>query len=63
MGFNRIKLKCASTNMGSKKLAERLRFTREGLLHQAEFLHGAYVDHVVYGLLRKDFSAATNGSV
>ncbi len=58
MGFNRIELKCASANMGSQQVAKRLGFTWEGLLHQAEFLNGAYIDLFVYGLLREDFSAS-----
>lgn len=57
MGMNRIELKCASTNMGSQQVAKRLGFTWEGLLHQAEFINGAYGDLFVYGLLREDFSA------
>lgn len=63
MGFNRIELKCASTNMGSQQVAKRLGFIWEGLLHQAEFLNGAYVDHFVYGLLKEDFSAGATTRV
>lgn len=56
--FNRIELRCASGNAASRGLAERLGFSREGLLKQAEFLNGAYADHEVYALLRSEFSAA-----
>ncbi len=57
MGFNRIELKCASTNLASQQVAKRLGFTWEGLLHQAELLNGTYIDHFIYGLLREDFAS------
>lgn len=55
LGFNRIELKCASTNAGSAQVARRLGFSREGRLRQAEYLNGEYVDHILYALLRQDF--------
>lgn len=55
LDFNRIELKCASTNLASQRVAKRLGFTWEGMLRQAELLDGAYADHFVYGLLRHDF--------
>lgn len=56
--FNRVQLKCASTNVASQRVAERLGFSWEGLLRQAELIDGQYVDHYVYGLLRSEFNAA-----
>lgn len=56
--FNRVQLKCASTNVASQRVAERLGFSWEGLLRQAELIDGQYVDHYVYGLLRSEFEAA-----
>lgn len=53
--LNRIELRCASTNARSIRMAERLGFVREGLLRQHECLHGAFVDQLVYGLLRSEF--------
>ncbi|MFL6657767.1 MAG: GNAT family N-acetyltransferase [Massilia sp.] len=57
LALNRIELVCASENMASQRLAERLGFRWEGLLRQAELIDGAYLDHFVYGLLREDFAA------
>jgi ribosomal-protein-serine acetyltransferase len=57
LGLNRLELKCAAGNLASQRLAGRLGFCREGLLRQAECLHGDYVDHHVYGLLRGEFVA------
>jgi ribosomal-protein-serine acetyltransferase len=57
LDFNRIELKCASDNVASQRVAERLGFAWEGLLRQAELVDGVYLDHYVYGLLRDEFAA------
>jgi ribosomal-protein-serine acetyltransferase len=55
-GLNRIELHCASSNLRSMRVAERLGFVREGLLRQDEFLNGVFVDQYVYGLLAAEFT-------
>lgn len=55
--LNRIELRCASDNVASQRVAERLGFSWEGLLRQAEKIDGAYLDHFIYALLREDFMA------
>ena len=55
LGLNRIELRCASSNLPSMRVAERLGFVREGLLRQDQCLNGVFVDHHVYGLLQADF--------
>lgn len=62
MQLNRIELHCAATNAPSMAVASRLGFTREGVLRQDEWLHGAFVDQVVYGLLRAEFLTANAGA-
>jgi ribosomal-protein-serine acetyltransferase len=56
LGMNRIELRCVVTNAASVRVAERLGFTREGELREAEFLAGRYHNHYVFGLLRSEFA-------
>ena len=57
LALNRIELRCAAGNTPSMRVAQKLGFQCEGILREAEFLHGAYVDHHVYGLLAREFQA------
>jgi ribosomal-protein-serine acetyltransferase len=54
--LNRIEIRCAEGNRKSRGIPERLGFRAEGLLREAEWLYDHYVDHVVYGMLAKDWS-------
>ncbi len=53
MGLNRIEAVVFVENVASHRLLEKLRFEREGVLRDYEFLKGRFVDMVMYSLLRK----------
>ncbi|MFG6494797.1 GNAT family protein [Fictibacillus sp. UD] len=51
LGLNRIEIRVAEENRKSRAIPEKLGFTKEGTIRQAEWLYDHYVDHVIYGLL------------
>jgi ribosomal-protein-serine acetyltransferase len=57
LGLHRVELRCVTSNHASIRVAERLKFVREGELRDAERLGGRFVNHYVYGLLWAEFGA------
>ncbi|OYO29110.1 GNAT family N-acetyltransferase [Janthinobacterium sp. PC23-8] len=55
LGLNRIEMQCAAANRSSMALGQRLGFTLEGVLREAECLNGVFVDLHSHALLRKEF--------
>lgn len=55
--LNRIEIACATGNVRSRAIAERLGFTFEGVLRERENLYGVYVDHAVYSMLAAEFAS------
>ena len=53
--FNRVEIRCGVENAKSRAIPERLGFTQEGILREAEFVEGKYIDDVVYSLLKKEW--------
>jgi ribosomal-protein-serine acetyltransferase len=52
--MNRIEIHCSAENVRSAAIPERLGFTREGCLRQAELRGGRLHDFIIFGLLADD---------
>jgi len=55
LGLNRIEIKCAIENHKSAAIAKRLKFTKEGVLRQAEWVNGEFLDLNLYSMLKKEW--------
>jgi ribosomal-protein-serine acetyltransferase len=56
-GLNRLTVRCAVGNERSRLVAERLGFRREGLLREAQWVGGRFLDQHLFALLRREFDA------
>ena len=55
--LHRLELECYGFNERAIRHAERAGFVREGVKRRAYWRHGAWVDGVIFGLLREDLEA------
>lgn len=53
--LNKVEIRAAVGNHKSRSIPERLGYTKEGTIRQAEWLYDHYVDHVVYGMLASEW--------
>ncbi len=53
--FHRVEIRCATANVKSQAIPERLGFTNEGVIRDCEWLYDHYVSHVVYGMLKQEW--------
>jgi ribosomal-protein-serine acetyltransferase len=58
--LNRLEIQCDPENDRSWKVAERLGFTKEGVLRQSCWIRDRFVDQVVYGLLASEWQGETS---
>ena len=58
LNLNRIEIKCGTENKKSQTVPQRLNFTKEGTLRQAELVHGKFIDLCLYSLCTNDRTEA-----
>ncbi len=59
--MHRVEIRCAVENKRSRAIPERLGFKEEGRIREAEHLKNYYTDHIVYGLLARDWNNRKKG--
>jgi ribosomal-protein-serine acetyltransferase len=55
LDLHRVEIHCATGNVRSRAIPERLGFTHEGTQRESHKLHGRFVDMEIYSLLREEF--------
>ncbi len=55
LGMNRVEIKCASGNIKSSAIAEKLNFKKEGIIRQGEFHTDQFFDINLYSMLKKEW--------
>ncbi|WP_444685741.1 GNAT family N-acetyltransferase [Alkalicoccus luteus] len=57
LSMNKVEVRVADNNRASRAVPERLGFIEEGTIREAENLQSGMVDHVVYGMLKREWEA------
>lgn len=58
LGYHKVVLRIAVGNHASDRVAEKLGFTREGVLREELLIRGNWVDHTLWSLLDREYHAA-----
>jgi len=53
--LNRIEIRCATLNLRSFAIPEKLGFKREGILSECEWLSNRFIHHYLYALLKNEY--------
>jgi len=56
LNLNRIEIKAAVINLKSQAIPIRLNFKKEGILRQAEWVNGEFIDLILFSLLNKEWT-------
>lgn len=62
LGMHKITLRIAVGNEASVKVAEKLNFTREGVLREELRVRGRWLDHALFSLLEHEYSPSISAS-
>lgn len=57
LGLNRVEIHCASENIRSRAIPERLGFRQDGILRESSLLNDEFVDKVVYSMLASEWES------
>lgn len=63
LGYHKVVLRIAVGNGASDRVAEKLGFTREGVLREELLIRGNWVDHSLWSLLDREYRAARRSGV
>jgi len=55
LGLHRVVIQCGAGNLRSCAIPQRLGFTREGLLREAEWVNDRWVDLYIWSMLEQDW--------
>lgn len=58
LGYHKVVLRIAVGNDASDRVAEKLGFTREGVLREELLIRGNWVDHSLWSLLDREYRSA-----
>lgn len=60
LDLHRVVIVCASGNLPSRAIPERLGFQHEGTSREASYLRGSFIDLEHYGLLRREWQTVSD---
>jgi RimJ/RimL family protein N-acetyltransferase len=63
LGYHKIVLRVAVGNDPSDRVAQKLGFTREGVLREELLIRGNWVDHTLWSLLDREYRGARRSGV
>jgi ribosomal-protein-serine acetyltransferase len=63
LGMHKITLRIAVGNDASDRVAQKLGFTREGILREELKVNGRWLDHTLYSMLEQEFRRSRQSTV
>lgn len=63
MGYHKVILRIAKGNTPSDRVAEKLGFTKEGILREELLIRGNWVDHTLWSILDREYRAIKRGAI